>query len=494
MRKAFTLTLLACLSACLAFGQNWEAFTSGRTFHYRSDTATALPDVSIHFDSIQVLGADTGLSVARRFVFPVDTSLRNQPMFCGREIKAFSNGVFNFKNPINVALPTHAGLGQAFTLDSISGLSAAVSRVYQGMVLGAALDSVKVFTTLALDSIVLSKAHGLLEWPASLGGARYVLTGIQEANIGEVMPGLEGFFGLPAGADFFYESRVDISDITPQADLFRVKFHVDTAQRVSGGMNITYTSIVRHMMYLNGVLINEDVSQPAGTFMIEDVAGSVLDKSHHEQVRAPKMMAPFKMPQPWATYNVSAAVDSNNSNWNGQWTTMTYQRAANKTELHLGRSNGAVGWLYEGIGGDTCVPSNLDQIRATFREGMGITHVEWAEFDRYGYFNLIGSIVNGDTVGTIIADSVLLATPDIVPARLSWIAYPNPASAQVQVQWNDARPGQILIMDLTGKILSTQSVNGRSATMDVSELTPGLYMITLQQAGKQSTQRISIVR
>lgn len=494
MRKTFTLTLLACFTACLGFGQNWEAFTSGRTYHYRSDTAMSLPDVSVHFDSIEVLGADSAFSVARRFVFPVDTSQRNQPMFCGREIRAFSNGVFNFKSPLNVGLPTHAGLGQSFTLDSISGLSAAVTRVDQTTILGVALDSVKVFTTLALDSIVLSKAHGLLEWPASLGGARFVLTGIQEEQIGELLPDFDAFFGFPAGADFYYESSIETGDLLPIGDNFRVKFHVDTAQRVMGGVNVTWTGIVRHQHYVNMALDSTTISLTGGTFMIEDRTASILQKSHHEQVRAPKALKPFKMPEPWATYMVSAAVDSTNSNWTGLWTTMTFQRNAGKTELRLGRSNGAIGWLYYGIGGDTCAASNLDQIRATFREGFGITHVEWADIGSFGQFDLIGSIVNGDTSGTIISDLVLLATPNIVPARLSWIAYPNPASAQVQVQWNDVRPGQIQIMDLTGKVLSTHFVSGGSTSLDVSALAPGMYFLRLQQGSKESTKRISIVR
>ncbi|MEY3443909.1 MAG: hypothetical protein RLZZ519_2190, partial [Bacteroidota bacterium] len=310
MRKNLIFTLFACCFCLFSFAQNWEAFTSGRTYHYKSDTATGLPDQSIHFDSIEVLGADTAFSVARRFVFPVDTSQRNMPMFIGREMRAFADGTFNFKSPHNLAVPTQAGLGSSFTLDSISGLTAAVTNVYQRPVFGLTLDSVKVFTTQALDSLVLSKAHGILEWPASLGGSRFRLVGIQELHLGDTLPGFDGIFDLPVGADFFYESYRLTGDIGYQENSFRVKFHVDTAQRVMGGMHIAWTGIVRDTMKINGNIINISVTNTGGSFLIADLPRNILGKSHHEQVRAPGMMAGFGMPEPWATYVYTPAVDS----------------------------------------------------------------------------------------------------------------------------------------------------------------------------------------
>ncbi len=492
MRIKITLTLLACFACLTAFSQNWEAFTSGRTYHYRSDTATALPDQSIHFDEVTVLAADSVFSVARRFVFPVDTSQRNQPMFCGRDIRSFTDGTFNFKNPGNYALPTHAGVGSNFTLDSISGLTASVTRVYHGMVLGLTLDSIKVFTTNTLDSLVLSKAHGILEWPASMGGAHFMLRGIQEDNFGEVLPGFDGFFNYQAGADYYFESELYQGQLLDQRDVFRVRFKVDTNQRVIGGNHIVYSGMVRHTLIEFGSITSVSVTPMSGTIMLEDRPNSILRKSHHEQVRAPQMLGGLKLPSPWATYNMTTAADSTYPDWNGMWTTMTYQRNAGKTELHLGRSNGATGWLYYGIGGDTCARSGYDQMRTTIREGMGIVHSEWASFLNSGHFDLVGSIVNGDTVGTIIPDSVLLATTQPAQAGITWNAYPNPAQDQLNVQWKDVKTGELQLMDLAGKVVYAQRTQGLAATIDVHTLPAGMYLLSLTQSGLRATQRVVI--
>ncbi len=492
MKKSTTLLLLACFAFSFAFSQNWEAFTSGRTYHYRSDTATALPDQSIHFDDVTVIGADSSFSVARRFVFPVDTSQRNQPMFCGRDIRAFADGTFNFKNPGNFALQTRAGMGASFVLDSISGLSAAVTHMYSRFVFGLTLDSIKVFTINALDSLVLSKAHGILEWPASMGGSHFLLRGIQEDNFGEVLPGFDGFMAYNVGDEYFFESEVTSGDLIVQQEVFRVRFKVDTNQRVIGGSNLHWSGFVRHETYINGMLDSIIAGPDGGSFMLLDKQDDIINKSHHEQVRAPRSLASYSLPSPWATYNITSAVDSTNAAWAGLWSTMTFQRNAGKTELHFGRSNGAVGWLYYGIGGDTCVRASDDQIRATFREGMGVTHVEFGSYFLSGQFDLVGSIINGDTTGVIFTDSTLTANAEVVKPILNWNAFPNPAQNEITVQWNDPKAGQLTMLDLAGKVVAQQTTHGMGTRMDVHDLPAGMYLLRLTQAGAQATKRIVV--
>jgi hypothetical protein len=492
MRKIYPLSLLLCLISIGATAQNWSAFSSGRTYHYKSDTATSLPDQSIHFDSIEVTGLDSGFSVARRFVFPVDTSQRNQPMFCGREIKAAADGVFNFKNPMNLALPTQAGLGTTFTLDSISGLTAAVTRVYQSTVLGLTLDSVKVFTTLALDSLVLSKSYGILEWPASLGGSRFSLSGIQELGAGEVLPAFDGFMTMEEGADYYYESAYTEGDLIEQNSTFRVRFHVDTAQRVGNGLYVAWHGIVRETERIAGNVTGINVTQPSGNFLIEDRPNSVMTKSHTEQVRAPGTLQEFDFPMEWMTFRKSGSVDTSQNRWAGLWTTMTYEMNGTAKELHYGRSNGAVGWLYYGIGGDTCAASNIDQIRVVLREGNGVVHAEWADMFSSGTFDMVGSVVNGDTVGTVIDDGELLAAGESMTPTIAWSIAPNPAHDRVDVQWTDPKAGELQLLDLTGKVLQSQTLRGLGTTLDVQDLPAGMYLLTLTQGGARATKRLVI--
>jgi hypothetical protein len=394
---------------------------------------------------------------------------------------------------MNVGLKTRASYGSFFALDSLSGLTATVSRVYQGMVLGLTLDSIKVFTTQTLDSLVLSKNHGILEWPASLGGNRFRLSGIQEDGLGEVLPAFDGFFNYAAGDEYFFESEITTGDFVEDQQVFRVRFHIDTNQRVMGGSHVHWTGFVRHESYLGGNLQSIVAALDSGNFMLHARPEDILNKSHHEQVRAPRALASYSLPSPWATYNVTAAVDSMNADWTGLWSTMTFQKIAGKTELHFGRSNGAVGWLYRGIGGDTCVRSNDDQIRATFREGMGITHVEFGGVFMHGHFDLVGSIINGDTTGRIFADTVITASDKPTTAALRWNAFPNPAHDRLTVQCADARMGKVELMDLSGKLMVVAPLLGLGAELDVRDLPVGMYVLRLTQGSVQSTRRISIL-
>jgi hypothetical protein len=494
MRKIYALHLLLCLTSYAAFGQNWAAFTSGRTYHYKSDTATALPDQSIHFDDVTLVAADSIFSVARRFkpLTGVDTNQRNLPMFCGRDITARNDGFFNFKNPGNVALKTRANIGAFFAIDSLTGLTATVSRVYQGMVLGFALDSIKVFSTQTLDSLVLSKNYGILEWPASLGGDRFVLSGIQEDAIGQTLPGYDGFFPYHVGDEYFFESEISMGDLVEDRQVFRVRFKVDTNQRVIGGSNLHWQGFVRQESYLGGVFQNLNAAPASGSFMLLDRATDLVYKSHDEQVRAPSALSAYRLPSPWATYNITSAADSLNLAWDGMWTTMSYQRNAAKTELHLGKTTGAVGWLYRGIGGDTCVVSNDDQIRAVFKEGMGVTHVEFASFFIRGTFDLVGAIVDGDTTGVIFTDSLLMANAEVQKPILQWHAFPNPAQDQVTVQWTDSKAGELTLMDLAGKVIGQQPTHGLLTTLDVHHLPAGMYLLRFAQGGVLATKRIVV--
>lgn len=494
MRKHQVSLLLLCCLASVTFGQNWMAFSSGRTYHYKSDTATLLPDQSVHFDSVDAVGADSAFSVARRFLCCVDTSQRNQPMFVGRDVKATPSGVFSFRSPMSVHLPTRAGVGTNFTLDSISGLTASVTRVDQRPVLGFALDSVKVFTTMALDSLVLSKNFGIVEWPASLGG-RMRLSGIQEAALGEPMPAFDGFMTMTQGADYYYESELVEGDLIEQSSQFRVRFHVDTAQRVGNGIQYTWHGIVRETERLGGSIVNVNVTQPSGTFLIEDRPKSVLKMSGHEQVRAPGSLMGLAFPEDFATFRRSAGVDTSLRVWDGLWTNVTYEVVDGAKELHYGRNFGAVGWLYFGIGGDSCAPSNIDEIRATFREGMGVVHAEFGSFAMRGTFDMVGSIVNGDTAGTIIADEVLLAVAEEhLAGDLPFSISPNPAHDQALVQWMDQGAGQLRVMDLTGKVLQQVGTRGHQQSLQLGELPAGMYLVQFAQGGKSATQRLVVTR
>jgi hypothetical protein len=109
----------------------------------------------------------------------------------------------------------------------------------------------------------------------------------------------------------------------------------------------------------------------------------------------------------------------------------------------------------------------------------------------------------GGVVFNILLDDVALEVDGTViqglfeNEALSGVqVYPNPANTTITLAFN-AMQGQarITIQDLTGKVVGStviREVNRRTVNFDASNLTNGLYMVTVEQAGKRFTQRVAV--
>lgn len=110
---------------------------------------------------------------------------------------------------------------------------------------------------------------------------------------------------------------------------------------------------------------------------------------------------------------------------------------------------------------------------------------------------------NGGTTFNILADDIALEVDGTVIAglfeneALSGVQiYPNPANSTIMLSFN-AMKGQAMISvsDVTGKIVGQQQiseVNRRTVEFNSSDLQDGLYMVTVEQAGKRFTQRVLV--
>ncbi|MBK9419907.1 MAG: T9SS type A sorting domain-containing protein [Flavobacteriales bacterium] len=110
---------------------------------------------------------------------------------------------------------------------------------------------------------------------------------------------------------------------------------------------------------------------------------------------------------------------------------------------------------------------------------------------------------NGGTPFNILADDISLEVDGVVIAglfendALSGVqVYPNPANSTITLAFN-AMKGQaaISITDVSGKVVAMQQfteVNRRTIDFNSGTLQNGLYMVTVEQAGKRFTQRVLV--
>ncbi|MGV3611284.1 MAG: T9SS type A sorting domain-containing protein [Fluviicola sp.] len=99
---------------------------------------------------------------------------------------------------------------------------------------------------------------------------------------------------------------------------------------------------------------------------------------------------------------------------------------------------------------------------------------------------------NIDSVDNNILGKVILAYTFVGLDEISAVEatlYPNPATNNVTIELTDKNAvAELTVVDLFGKVVYTSTING-STTIDVNELTSGVYMVRLNNNGQTSSTR-----
>jgi len=108
----------------------------------------------------------------------------------------------------------------------------------------------------------------------------------------------------------------------------------------------------------------------------------------------------------------------------------------------------------------------------------------------YTYTASNGVCPDESTTVTVVVNSGCDFTAGVEELATSFEMVPNPTNGQVNITWSANATGAILITDLNGKVLQTMQTVGQQTTIDLSNYTPGVYLITLQVGEQVNTQRI----
>ncbi len=99
---------------------------------------------------------------------------------------------------------------------------------------------------------------------------------------------------------------------------------------------------------------------------------------------------------------------------------------------------------------------------------------------------------NTDSVDNNILGKVILAYTFVGLDEISAVEatlYPNPATNNLTIELTDKNAvAELTVVDLFGKVVYTSAING-STTIDVSELTSGVYLVRLNNNGQTSSTR-----
>jgi hypothetical protein len=108
----------------------------------------------------------------------------------------------------------------------------------------------------------------------------------------------------------------------------------------------------------------------------------------------------------------------------------------------------------------------------------------------YTYTASNGVCPDESTTVTVVVNPGCDFTAEVAEFSGLFQMIPNPTNGLVTISWNTNTTGALILTDLNGKVLQSAEVVGQNTTLDLSNYTPGVYLVTLQFGELTRTERI----
>lgn len=498
-----------------AFSQNWTPIAVDDEYHYELVGSTAMYDsvsfngktlrynspvnASVWIDSTQTNAGQTVYHL-NKIVKPCDTCpagsplyLRNQQQFLQQRIIADNAGKYIFDGDEKWTVFSQASIGANWLFDTLNTITAEVIAIEENQIFGNT-DSLKTILLSNNDTLVLSKEHGLIRFPQLQNNTYHNLTGIQTRELGLSIPGFQEIY------DF------DINDVLQYYYYFegvqggytgRAKIYIQGKQVSADSVRYDIRRILNHSIIQYGTTYPPVVTDVQFSYTF--YKGDVADK-YPGQLFEDDMMCQWD--ERWG-YEQSSCTRFGFGLDNRYFTTEYGQNEDNEwvkfmsTTVFTNNNN-----ISEFIGDDanpdllspnSCFNSYIYQ--RIWEEGLGETSFTFSCFEGYGIRELSGYIIDGDTTGIITPDSVLILSNEDVALRTAddIAIYPNPATDYISFKINaiQAIPElDLTVYDTMGKALKTERyAAATSGNIQVSDLPPGMYLLSFKMEGQVFTRK-----
>jgi hypothetical protein len=488
MKNSYFL-LLALLSSW-SFGQNWSLLDENKTYFYK------------HIDSLYITNTikiDSTTNSALDSVFHIHTTIKicdtctviPSDAVGGVVYHAYSPEIFGNTPTYNVSsndyelsdgtIKQHASLSDSWIFNVSLSINATVVDKYETTLFGS-LDSVKVIELSTLDTILVSKNHGIIRYPDFENAGKYfLLSGYHEGqnSFGEYLPNMWRIYDFNVGDVFsYYLGRTEecasyVHNLTYKvledlSDANKVSYRVKVLDSVFSQWNeclpplpdsffTTYNYIDTFRLLDNsGLLENQYSDALSFTAASNDDYSSTFYNS------------PFLNNENFTNYysfipvNHFQVVDHK---WDSYFGTTNYMK-------HLPTAIKISDSLFYKINSLDLI-SNQGYFYAIipyFIESLGRVQ-GWYEHDSdFDFDQMQGYVKNGIPVGTIydFPDdlSIDLSEPD------KFVFYPNPSTNQIQLVGSYQ---EIQFYSLAGQL--TLQIQKPTQTIFVGDLTKGVYLV-----------------
>lgn len=461
-----TLLISLTLIAISSLAQNWNLINPNYTYNYAVDTVY---DISIHTDSIKVIGNDS-IFYLNRIVSNCDTCsaqnydwnpvlLRNQPTFLQRQVLKTANK-YVFSDTLSFAILPHAELNETWIFDTIKGINAEVVGESLELVLGVS-DSLKYILLSTNDSIIISKNLGIIRFDVS-DTSHYHLMGVERPSVGLgfVVPKFADFFNFNVGDVFQYNGR-SCGSIYSTGNGYEIKKTI--LSKEDNGDTITY--------YLDKIVASHGLvgcSMIMDTFLYQTIDTLVfIDSAQHMANSYNRELYFERFPE--------EIFSSNDSVYYG----IMHVEFENNTPI---KHSAAFPFFHESPSNQNLLISGMEGTYSIeYKFGLGITYEHFGFFETGSHTELIGYIKNGDTTGIVYGDELYLKVENKTSEKQNFSIFPNPTKDKITIQLeNQIEEVNIELFDIYGKlILQKTSKSQTEIELNLEHLDPGLFILNV---------------
>lgn len=467
MKKIHILIIFSGLSICFnqVLAQNWKLITPGEKHHFQHVNDT-LPWHTILIDSAKRIGEDS-IYYLNRFFLPCDTCtqegyyLDNQPGFLQRELVLKTSGNQLLTNPESLFIQVTGTVGDTWWIDAQQTQLAEVSYKGKAEVFGVEDSTMHIFIN-NKEAIHLSKNHGLLKF------YDYYLSGLEKANLGYCLPGFNEFHNFKVGDVFMYESIYGCSNS-------------DHPQYCSRFEKKTITKIEKHEDTLK---VSYNIKTRDFYFPYE---GEVQEYNHSKTfINSPSHFANFYPNQKITLFNEIV--------WDSVYSFVRTEQNEFGLQKRIGgdsfttTSNNSGPYLFNQLENGLFHEAVGVSHEYIFTENLGLSKYYLEYFEIIEGFNLIGAVIDGNTLGTVYSDSYMTSIKSNTTNKIC--IYPNPSKGVFQIEGDVSPNSNIKVFNLNGKQIHSATIINRE--INLKNIPNGIYI--LQISDEKQIEQIKWVK
>jgi hypothetical protein len=460
--------------------QNWSPILVNEKMNYQHSDSSFITN-TIWVDSVETVSADV-IYYMNRIVKNVPDNpeivLRNQPQFLLKQMGNEDEGIYNFSYPGEFTIKTLANLGENWTFDADNNITAEVTTVSIEVVFGVQ-DSVKIFSLSDGNDIQLSKSFGITKFPDFEINGYYELVGIQNTDYGESVPDFWDIFNFDVGDVFQYFE--DAGDPYGSGYITR-KITITTKELNSNSYSYGYDGIYYCVYWWAGGGGGTDSYTYSDNFNFTDSINHPVNYFCGQD---------YLLPNSYTSLGTNSVLTVARYDVNPE-TGVIYKLFGTKDETYTPYSADV---FYEiSLYSDTLYRLEYISLLAEpcglmglgYGGSLGEAFSSEGCFEYWSLKKLVGYIKDGDTVGNITPDSLLLiGINNLNDVNSEVLVYPNPADKTVNFQFKELNniTNNILIeiRNLQGQIyLQKSEVKNETITLDVENFTPGIFLYTIK--------------